>query len=694
MGLGRATEGPDGDGRDPSGNSRSEQDRNPVPGTDHAEELGELLTRLKERRGTSFEALARRTGLTRSTAHRYCKGQTVPTSFAPLERLARACGADRREMAELFLAWHRAVESTRAVHDPRAPEQGRATGPQAGGSPGPDPEQDPGRDGAAGGGDGEAATGGGGGSAMEGAATGGGATDRGTDRGDGPPPRAPAGAGQRGSRTPEAGLRGPGPSGATSGAAEAVDGRTAGRPGARWAALRRAVPGLVRGPGNRTPVLVAGVAATVLVVVVGALFAVARDDSVAPGPGGSPSVQLVRGPAWTDVPHEVPGSFFGVTVNSTTGTMPGFDVGAVRLWDSGTRWSLLEPGRGHYDWSALDRLVAGARKASLPVLFTFGGTPEWASPYGPRTAYSDSSRVSPPDDLEDWNRFVRAVVERYRGRIDAYEMWVMAPSPRFYTGSAQTLATMTRSGAETVHEIDPGATVVCPSMGELWQAQSRQFLKDFAGSGGYQDCDVAGVKLHQKEPGQTPESVLDLTTLIDRTFHEAGVHPRLWNTGTTYRIATEDKLDARRATDYAVRFYLVGLYARYEREYFYNWGGHKIPIVLQAEGGPPTTAALEVQELQTWLEGADITGCGNGSAAGLPARVFECRFLLRAGTPGGARHRAVVRWTDVGTATMRADEAQTEVRRLNGGRQALRPGAELVIGGSPVLVEEGGAPAS
>jgi len=177
-------------------------------------------------------------------------------------------------------------------------------------------------------------------------------------------------------------------------------------------------------------------------------------------------------------------------------------------------------------------------------------------------------RVSPPDDLEDWNRFVRVVVKRYRGRIDACEMWVMAPSPRFFTGSAQTLATMTRSGAGTIHEIDPGATVVCPSSGELWQEESRRFLKDFAGAGGYQECDVAGVKLHQREPGQTPESVLELTTLIDRTFHEAGAHPRLWNTGTTYRIATEDKLDARRAKDYAVRFYLVGLYARYEREFF------------------------------------------------------------------------------------------------------------------------------
>ena len=44
-------------------------------------------------------------------------------------------------------------------------------------------------------------------------------------------------------------------------------------------------------------------------------------------------------------------------------------------------------------------------------------------------------------------------------------------------------------------------------------------------------------------------------------------------------------LDATTARNYAVRFFLVGLFARnvnLERFYFYNWGGTKIPIVLQA----------------------------------------------------------------------------------------------------------------
>ncbi|HYN88432.1 MAG TPA: helix-turn-helix transcriptional regulator, partial [Ardenticatenaceae bacterium] len=127
--------------------------------------------------------------------------------------------------------------------------------------------------------------------------------------------------------------------------------------------------------------------------------------------------QWIPGPAWANAPDRLPSKFFGVTLNSNSGAMPTFDVGAVRLWDSRTRWSNIEARRGEYNWFILDRMVAGATQAGLPVLLTFGGTPEWASPDGPRTPYDDGSRTSPPHDLSDWDRFVAAVAARYQGRI-------------------------------------------------------------------------------------------------------------------------------------------------------------------------------------------------------------------------------------------------------------------------------------
>lgn len=77
--------------------------------------------------------------------------------------------------------------------------------------------------------------------------------------------------------------------------------------------------------------------------------------------------------------------------------MPTFRVGGTRLWDSGTLWSLLEPARKQFDWTTLDRLVDSAHRANLPVLYTFGGTPQWAAPNAPLGPYPDGHAAEYPD---------------------------------------------------------------------------------------------------------------------------------------------------------------------------------------------------------------------------------------------------------------------------------------------------------
>ncbi|WP_226967014.1 helix-turn-helix domain-containing protein [Streptomyces phaeolivaceus] len=71
------------------------------PGADFAE----LLRELKERSGLSYGVLAKRLHMSTSTLHRYCNGDAVPTDYAPVERLARLCGATPEELVELHRTW-------------------------------------------------------------------------------------------------------------------------------------------------------------------------------------------------------------------------------------------------------------------------------------------------------------------------------------------------------------------------------------------------------------------------------------------------------------------------------------------------------------------------------------------------------------------------------------------------------------
>lgn len=392
-----------------------------------------------------------------------------------------------------------------------------------------------------------------------------------------------------------------------------------------------------------------------------------------------PARSDIVAPNWTRNPGGISPGFVGVTINSATGAMPTFPVGSVRLWDSKTRWQVLEPERGRYDWTVLDRHLDGAAAAGLPVVYVFGGAPGWSAPNGRPTPYGDGSRTSPPDDLADWERFVRALVTHADGRIESYELWDIG-TPPFFDGSVETLVAMTRIASEVIRELAPGANVVCPGFTGLWEPENQLVMQRFAEQGGYSHCGYAAVKLYPRNASDPPETMMELTRQIDQTLARALTGPKLWATGWGTEVTQQARVEPELAADYAVRSYLVSLWRWYDRFYFYSWGGDRMPIVLQTHGFQPTKAGHFVGELTRWLAEAKINSCGHGPEADLPDNVWQCRFT-RHGKP------FVIRWTHEGTARMTPDPGTTLIRRLDGTSTPVDPREPMEITGRPILLE-------
>ncbi|MFD3969665.1 helix-turn-helix domain-containing protein [Streptomyces cyaneofuscatus] len=99
------------------------------------EVLADRLRELRDGSGRTYASLARRIGVSGSTLHRYCTGQTVPAEFAPVERLARLCGRTPEERQALHRLWLRAdaerVERQEAGVVPGTEESGAAVDPVA-----------------------------------------------------------------------------------------------------------------------------------------------------------------------------------------------------------------------------------------------------------------------------------------------------------------------------------------------------------------------------------------------------------------------------------------------------------------------------------------------------------------------------------------------------------------------------------
>ena len=114
--------------------------------------------------------------------------------------------------------------------------------------------------------------------------------------------------------------------------------------------------------------------------------------------------------------------------------------------------------------------------------------------------------------MDDWRVYVRTVSQRYKGRIQAYEIWNEPNLKEFWTGSVEQMVTLTRVASAVIRGVDPQAIVVSPSPtsegGLKWLAQ-------FLSKRGGQDVDVVGY--HFYVTSKPPEAIVRLVHQVKAT---------------------------------------------------------------------------------------------------------------------------------------------------------------------------------
>lgn len=172
-----------------------------------------------------------------------------------------------------------------------------------------------------------------------------------------------------------------------------------------------------------------------------------------------------------------PPGFFGVVPQSPLSSGD-FD----RVADAGlglrlpVTWYGVEPERGAFDFTELDRVIGEAAERRIPVMPQLGGTPAWLA----------ASPASPPvsrADLSVWRDFLRRLVARYgsrgsfwRGRphhepVRRWQIWNepnfnlywRPPSPRSY-------ARLLHVSAGTIRSADPWAQIVAAAVAPIEHA--------------------------------------------------------------------------------------------------------------------------------------------------------------------------------------------------------------------------------
>lgn len=332
-----------------------------------------------------------------------------------------------------------------------------------------------------------------------------------------------------------------------------------------------------------------------------------------------PETDIVHGPAST-----VPASYFGMHVHRPLGSTPWPSVpfAALRLWDNGTTWSDLEPQKGEWHFTNLDRLVHLAAEHHVELLLCFGKTPQWASAIRAAHEGDKSFQAGKPANLDDWRDFVQKVATRYKGLIPAYEVWNEPSYHDYYVGDVHTMVEMTRIASEVIHSIDPAAVVVSPSAttfdGLPW---FRKFLDD----GGGRYVNVIGYHLYVTP--QPPEKIVPLVQAVHDSMAKHQVDLPVWDTETGWSSPKQFDSD-REAAAYVARSLLLAWTSGVSRLYWYAWDNRNW-VTLNLTTGEDyrtTQAAQAFSSVESWMLDRRIESCTQR-----PDRTFVCH-LSKQGT--------------------------------------------------------------
>jgi hypothetical protein len=343
--------------------------------------------------------------------------------------------------------------------------------------------------------------------------------------------------------------------------------------------------------------------------------------------------------------------------------------GAIRLHDANVIWADLEPQKGAWKWDRLDAIVRNAKKAGVEVLLPLQAPPAWAaSDPASIGAYGPGANTSPAH-REDWTNYVATVVTRYKGLIDGYEIWNEPNLPKFYVGTPEKMAELTRQASEVIRRIDPAAKVVCASItGDYGVPWLSRYLAGGTGA----SCDVIGYHLYTRH--QPPEVMLPTIAAVRKAMSAAGVGDKpLWNTESGWVIRISPDIDVEtsgfkkdvkvltpdEATAYIPRALLLARQAGVSRFYWYSWD-HPSMGFSMGRGVGWTRPARLYSDFRRLVVGATLDACSATRA------TWTCNLSLASGD------RLAVYWSE--------SDATSVTAAFGGELLTIAPDGALVTG--------------
>ena len=197
--------------------------------------------------------------------------------------------------------------------------------------------------------------------------------------------------------------------------------------------------------------------------------------------------------------------------------------GAVRI---PMRWRVLEPGKGEWDFTAMDRALESIPR-EIEILGTLMSVPEWANGIDPKKA-AGWFDAYPPRDLADWECAVAAIVTHYRHRVKHWEIWNEENGVDFFRPrpDARAYTEILKVAYQSAKKADPSCLVVLGGMqlngilANPWsEVKVANYLEDLYKAGARPYFDICNTHPYV-QPAEGAARMMELTretlALMDR----------------------------------------------------------------------------------------------------------------------------------------------------------------------------------
>lgn len=239
--------------------------------------------------------------------------------------------------------------------------------------------------------------------------------------------------------------------------------------------------------------------------------------AVAPKPAASPVASPAPSPsplASARVPTTDPSVHVFLWGNASTTAR---DLQLAR--DGGFHWvkqrfewrNIEGKSKGDFEWNEPDRIVDAISQAGLKIIARVDNQPKWAA------SSVQWPGSGPPDNPRDWSDFLGALAARYRGRIQAYEIWNEPNLDREWGGKRpdpSAYASMLKASNQAIKAADPDALVVSAGMSPTTDTSEHaipdmEFIRQMYAAGARGSFDILGVHAagYKAEPCADPGQV-------------------------------------------------------------------------------------------------------------------------------------------------------------------------------------------